>query len=63
MMAALRQAVADREADLRQAREAVAKAAVGTAFQVHEARIAGAEQIDEPVREYVQRVASFIDGV
>lgn len=46
MMAALRQAVADREADLRQAREAVAKAAVDTAFQVHEARIAGAEQID-----------------
>lgn len=46
MMAALRQAVADREADLRQAREAVAKAAVDTAFQVHEARIAGAEEID-----------------
>jgi len=44
--AALRQAVADREADLRQAREALAKAAVDTAFQLHAARIAGAEQID-----------------
>lgn len=30
---------------------------------IGDAHCEGAEQIDEPVREYVQRVASFIDGV